>query len=139
MGRIKEYISTHTKKEVKDAVKADVKKHVGEHKVAYSCAATGVVVAIVTVLVMRGRPSFSVSVAPVIAPVFNNNNSSSVNLGGYAHKLVQCDETKEIWPTVTDAAKAAGVATSVMSRCLNGHKEHIYGNHYKIIGVGTLG
>jgi len=65
--------------------------------------------------------------------VFNN----TVNNGGHMHKIVQCIETGEIWEKVTDAAEAAGTTLSYMSRHINGHKADVFGNHYKIIGLGT--
>ena len=107
-----------------------IKEHVKKHQVVYSAVAGSVVTSTVFVLTR----SFVGSVN--IAPVFNNVGPQ-VNFGGPMTKLVQCLETGEIWATVTEAADAAGVTLSYMSRHLNGHKEHLYGKHYKILGMGV--
>jgi hypothetical protein len=73
-----------------------------------------------------------------IAPVFNNSNQQ-VNFGGHTTKLVKCLETGQVWEKVTEAANAAGVGISAMSKHLNGSHDHVNGLHYKIVGVGTTG
>jgi hypothetical protein len=78
-----------------------------------------------------------ITIAPVFRPVFNNSNM--VNNGGHMRKLVKCLETGEIWETVTESADQAGSSLSLMSRHLNGHKPDVYGKHYEIIGIGTIG
>lgn len=77
------------------------------------------------------------SISNVVAPIFNNNNSSNVDLGGYTHKIVKCFETGDIWETVKDAAESNDVDIVRMSRCINGHIPHINGFHYSVIGLGT--
>jgi hypothetical protein len=69
----------------------------------------------------------------------NNNNTVTnvVNMGGRVKKMVKCVDTGEIWEKVSDAAKAAGVKDSVMSRHVNGHSNDIKGMQYKIIGLST--
>jgi hypothetical protein len=57
MGRIKEYISTHTKQEIKETVTKDVKLHVEKHKMVYACVATG----IVSALIFRNKPTVNVT------------------------------------------------------------------------------
>lgn len=114
-----------------------VKLHLRTNKKLYitggSCLATGLL------LGGTGRVRIINNVTPVIAPVMNNIVNNTVNLGGHMTKLVKCLETGEVWETVTDAAKAAGVALPAMSRHLNEHTDHIKGLHYAIIGVGTAG
>ncbi len=78
-------------------------------------------------------------ISPVISPVFNNDNSSIVNFGGHMTKIVKCLETGEVWEKVTEAADAVNAPVSVMSKHLNGHKDHLDGLHYQIIGVSTAG
>lgn len=116
-----------------------VKKHLRDNRMTYlagvGCLATGY---------FLRRPSVQIS-APSIAPVFNNtpviapvmNNTQVNNFGGPLTKMVKCLETGEIWETVTDTAESAGVGIQKMSRHLNGHKDHVNGLHYKIIGLGT--
>lgn len=76
-----------------------------------------------------------------VAPVFNNDNSSVVNFGGYARKIVKCLENDDLMESVKAAAASAGVNPSIMSKHLNGRPgyEDIYGKHYEIIGLGTTG
>ena len=67
------------------------------------------------------------------------NHTEINNYYGHSTKIVKCLETGEIWETVTEAAEAAGVARTTMSKHLNGNQEHINGYHYEIIGQGTTG
>lgn len=73
--------------------------------------------------------------------VFGDNSTESTvnNYYGHSTKIVKCLETGEIWETVGEAARAAGVSQPVMSKHLNGHTDHVYNNHYEIIGQGTTG
>lgn len=116
------------------------REHIRANKNAYIAGSVGVVVGGVSVLITKGRTGDIVNtVAPVISPVFNNDNSSSVNFGGYATKCVKCLETGDVWETVKEAASDAGSDPSWMSKHLNGRTKHINGKHYKIVGVGTTG
>jgi hypothetical protein len=112
-----------------------VRAHVQRNKPTYIAGISGVAVGAVGVVLLNR--SGGVSIVNTIAPVFNNDNSSTVNFGGYMHKLVKCVETGEIWETVREAASAKGVYAPVMSKHLNGHTDHIKGLHFEIIGVGT--
>lgn len=114
-----------------------VKGHFKRHKNKYI---TGGVVALAgATCYYIGRRTGGVKTIPtinnIVSPVFNNNNN--VNMGGYSHKLVKCLETGQIWETVKDAAEAAGVSVPLMSKHVNGKCEHVKGNHYEIIGLGT--
>lgn len=117
---------------------AQVKQHVSDHKEAYI---TGVVCVAITATVMSRT-----QIINTVAPVFNNNNSpvaianATANAyGGYATKIVRCLDTNETYDTVKEAAEAAGVIPSTMSRHLNGHRDHIGNKQYAIIGQGTTG
>lgn len=124
------------------------KAHVEKYQLVYAAAGSSVI----TLVAVRtfGGPQVIVreaanlpavinnTVAPVIAPVMNNIGNQQTNtFGGPMTKMVKCLETGEIWETVTDAAEAAGTSLAYMSRHLNGHKDHLYDKHYKIIGLGT--
>jgi hypothetical protein len=121
-----------------------VKKHVEENKTTYlvgaGCLVTGILVGYGILnkppvqVINSVRPIFNNK--PVIAPVMNNQQ---VNFGGHMTKLVKCLETGEVWETVTEAAKSNDASLSLMSRHLNGAKPDVYGQHFKIIGVGTTG
>lgn len=114
------------------------KAHIQKHKVVYgtiSGVVTGIGLGILVGKSLRSAISVVNSVAPVISPVFNNDNSTT--FGGYLHKIVKCLETGDIYETVKDSADKAGVAVSKMSRHLNGHMDHVNGQHYEIIGLGV--
>jgi hypothetical protein len=118
-----------------------IKIHFKENKTVYLTSASCLAIGVTIGVLLKNRPQ--ITIAPVIAPVITaspvfNNNPNNVNFGGYAHKLVKCLETGEIWETVTETAKTAGVTASAMSRHLNGHKPHIDDFHYEIIGLGTV-
>jgi hypothetical protein len=121
-----------------------VTKHIEKHQLLYASGATGVLCILGTRTFARPTVITNVieQAAPIVAPVFNNHNvgnivNTTVNNGGPMHKIVQCIETGEIWEKVTDAANNAGVTLQKMSQHLNGHKDHVDGLHYKIIGLGT--
>lgn len=121
-----------------------VTKHIEKHQVLYASGATGVLCIFGTRTFAKPTVVNNIieQAAPVISPVFNNHNignvvNNVVNNGGHMHKIVQCLETGEIWEKVTDAAEASGTSLSYMSRHINGHKEDVFGKHYKIIGLGT--
>ena len=65
------------------------------------------------------------------------NNVTTVNMGGPMHKIVKNTSTGEVFESVTAAAESAGVSTSSMSKHINGHTDHIFGDEYEIIGIGT--
>jgi|KBSMisStaDraftv2_1062788.scaffolds.fasta_scaffold374656_1 hypothetical protein len=119
-------------------MKDRVKNHISEHKAEYWVGSI-VVVAGATYFVTRRVMTPQISAAPVfyntVAPTFNN----TVNLGGPMTKMVKRMSDGKMWETVTEAAKEAGCTLSKMSQHLNGHKEHVNGEIYKIVGVGTRG
>lgn len=114
-----------------------IKRHIKENKTTYLvggvCLGAGYFLRQPKVI----APVFNNT--PVIAPVMNNIGNQQINsFGGPMTKMVKCLETGEIWETVTDAAEDAGTSIAYMSRHLNGHKDHLYNKHYKIIGLGTI-
>ncbi len=126
-----------TVKEQVEAVKSGakyqaVKLHVKKNQKFYVGFGAGALV----ILVVR-RPS--VRIVNTVTPVFNNNNSNVVNLGGHMTKMVKRLSDGKMWETVTEAANEAGVSLSFMSRHLNGHEPDVYNEIYKIVGVGTTG
>ncbi len=113
-----------------------VATHLKENSTVYVGLGIGFVIGGVTVLVLKSRQTQNIVVSPVIAPVFNNRNY--VTLGGYAHKVVKCLETGEIWESVTAAADAVGTTLPTLSKVLTGHTEHFDGKHYSIIALGCV-
>lgn len=114
-----------------------IKNHFYENRNVYYGVVAGIVIGGVTVFIFKSRPQ--INIINTVAPVFNNDNSSTVNLGGYLTKIVKDNETGHITETVTDMAKYAGVSFAKMSRHLNGHTPDINGKVYSIIGLGTSG
>lgn len=110
---------------------SEVKTHLNRHRTIYiSAAVLGVGVCV------GMRMSKPTQIINTVAPVFNNDNSSAA-FGGYARKIVKCLETGQLWESVNDAAAAAGVSQSMMSKHLNGNKDHISNLHYQIIGLSS--
>jgi hypothetical protein len=105
-----------------------IKGHFRKNKKLY----IGIGIGVVITLAIRKPVVIS------IAPVFNNSNQQ-INFAGHMTKLVKCLETDDVWEKVTEAANAAGVGITAMSKHLNGHQDHVNGLHYKIVGVGTTG
>jgi len=116
------------------------KQHVQDNRNSYLAGAGGLTVGALGVLLLTRAP---MQINNTVTPVFNNmpvfNNSNTVNFGGYAHKIVKCIETGEIWEAVKDAAQTESVSISSMSKHLHGHTDHINGRHFEIIGLGTTG
>ena len=115
--------------------------HIKRHKTEYIVGSSVVVTAGVTFLLTRRFAIQSISVAPVFnnMPIFNNDNSSLVNFGGHTTKMVKRMSDGAMWEKVTEAAAENNAPLSLMSRHLNGHKPDVYGEIYKIVGVGTTG
>lgn len=116
-----------------------IQKHVQDNRNAYIAGGSGLAVGALGVLLLTRAPmQINNNVTPVIAPIFNNDNSSAVNFGGYASKIVQCIEHPErIWTSVTESALANGDSVHAMSRHLNDHTPDYNGLHYRIIGQTT--
>ena len=119
-----------------------IKTHIMDNKRIYVVGVSSLTLGILIGAACKNRPINIVNtVAPsfnnTVAPIMNNSSSSTVDLGGYARKLVRCNETGFIWESVKDAAEAMGVSSAMMSRHLNGAREHISDKTFSIIGLGT--
>ena len=129
---------------------ARVKQHLLDNKTSYligaGCLVTGYLIRkpqIITVI------SEAPSIAPVFnnLPVFNNDNSSTVNFGGYATKIVQRMSDSKIWGKAGDAAYEIAeehnipyeYARQLLSKHTNGHLPDVFGEVYRTIGQGTTG
>ena len=66
------------------------------------------------------------------------NNVTNVNMGGHATKIVKRLSDGELFPTVGEAAKEAGVDKTVMSKHINGHSNDVNGEKYTIYGLGVV-
>ncbi len=113
-----------------------IRDHIQEHKVVYIASGASFAIGGLSMLVLKSKSTQIINtVAPVISPIFNNINQ--VTLGGYAHKVVKCLETGQIWESVKDAADALGTTPSTLSKVLNGHTADFAGKHYTIIALGS--
>lgn len=78
------------------------------------------------------------NVVAVNSPITIDQTTNVINnFGGHMVKFVKCVESGEIFGSVTEAAEAAGVSHSAMSKHINGHTDHIFGKEYQIVGLGT--
>ena len=108
-----------------------IKTHLKAHRTEYICVGS-LVAGIVIGKVVFGKATITNTVSPSFV-----NTVSQVTNGGYMHKIVKCLETGQMWETVKDAAEAMGVSPSMMSRHINGHRDHISDLHFSIVGLGS--
>lgn len=117
-----------------------IQQHVQNNRNAYIAGGSGLAVGALGVLILTRAPmQITNNVAPVIAPVFNNDNSSAVNFAGHMTKIVQRESDLKTWPKVTEAAKEIGCSVPMLSKNLHDRSPHLYGENYRIIGIGTTG
>jgi hypothetical protein len=142
--------------EKKQTVGQKVKGHFKKHKTKYIVGAS--VVAIGGVSFYIGRKyqeritSISMDVINEVSPTnvaigkdinienktdITNNVTNTINMGGYTTKFVKRLSDGVIYETVGDAAKAAGVHKTIMSKHINGHSNDVNGEIYEIVGLGT--
>lgn len=132
-----------------------VKNHVIEHKDVYivggTCIAVGIVIGRSTsndtyitnnnYLTVEGDAKAPIALDSdfdTYSPIVNNSTTiNQVALGGHQTKIVKCEETGELFASATDAAEQAGVTLHAMSRHINGHRDNIEGNHYRIVALST--
>ena len=130
-----------------------IKKHFEKHKVLYSCAATGIVVAGLTTFIMRGSHAKLVAgmdwpeKAPVDSLLFlsgksvfgsvTNNPVTTIHKGikGNPGFVTRCIETGELFATQGDAARAFDIPEEFISKHLNHGKELIENLHFERVGV----
>lgn len=114
--------------EPKKSLTDKVKNHMTNHKESYIALAVGIIIGSLN----------RIQIVNTVAPVFNNDNSSNAaSFGGHSHKIVRCNETGQLWETVTEAAIAAGVSQPTMSKQVNGKSAHIDHKTYSIVGLGS--
>jgi len=122
------------------------KDHFRKYKVVYSCAATGVVVAGITALIMKGRHARMQSVPDGLARVTmrpflfcsnGNNIVSTVERNGRGHPgyIVQSLETGARFPTQAETARAFNVSPSLLSSHLNGRFDNVNGLHFERVSL----
>jgi len=123
-----------------------VKQHLREHKITYSCVATGVVVAGITVLIMRGRHAGvgdaasdgleKVTVRPL--SILSNKQTvvTVIQREGRGHPgyIIRCLETGDFFLSQGEAATNFGIHKTVMSRHLNGILDNAGGYHFERLG-----
>ena len=68
---------------------------------------------------------------------FGNGNVAINGLTGHQCKIIENLTTGDIYRSVGEAAKAAGVQPYNMSKHLNGHTGAINGEVYSILGLTT--
>ena len=140
----------------KETVGQKVKGHFKKHRGKYITGATVVVVGGVCFYIGRKYQERSTSVSmdvvdnvrptnvaigkdiEIDARTKITNNVTNINMGGYTTKMVKRLSDGMIYETVGDAAKAAGVNKTVMSKHINGKSNDVNGESYKIIGLGTV-
>jgi len=130
-------------------MKDKIKTHVKKYKTVYCCAATGIVVAGITGVIMRGRyagvlrvPDGPVRVTVRPFSFFSkqmNDVTTVIHRGGTGSPsfVVECIETGEGWLSQHGAALAKGVSDAVMSGHLTGKLPDVNGLHYRRIGIAT--
>jgi hypothetical protein len=121
-----------------------IKQHIKDNQIAI--VGLGIVIVSVFSAVKRGPQIHNAPVFNnIIAPVFNNNNSSMVNFGGPMYKIVKDIDTGQIWEKMKyladEIAKEHDIkpesAMAMVSKQVNGHSDHLYGHRYAIVGMGN--
>lgn len=130
------------------------KQHVEKYQVVY--AAVGGSFATLLVVRTFGKPQIIMKeAAPILAPVFNNNNmpvmknvvENTVNNAGYCAKIVEEVGTDKMWPKAKvlaeQLAEEYGVpfqtARRRLSANINGHEAHAFGRQFRTVGIRTTG
>lgn len=128
-----------------------VKKHIQDHKVAYSCAVTGVMVAGITVVIMRSNivrgamGDSGVRGAPTNTASFTFRNKQTINVTtvldregrGHPGWPVRNIETKRIFFSQREAADTFDISYSALSGHLNGKFSDVDGLHFERISLGV--
>jgi hypothetical protein len=133
-----------------------IKDHIDRHRVAYSCVATGIVVAGFTAIIMKGRyeaaitgaygletADTSVTIRPFFLNFFAKQDStisSTVHRGGTGSPsyIIECDEIPNVaWLSQRAASIETGIQESKISAHLNGKFPDADGFHFRRIGVAV--
>lgn len=122
-----------------------IKSHIKENKEVYISVGVGVLLAGITVLIVRGRhagvlrvPDGSdvITVRPLSFNFGGKNNGSPVIVihnGNVGHPgfITKCLETGEIFQSQKSAAKTLGISPSILSSHLNGQIDNADGLHFE--------
>lgn len=126
-----------------------VKEHIKEHKLAYSCAATGFAVAGITFLITRGISSQhigrgtsvtanrGISVVADRSVVTSNVSFISSRRQGAPSWVVRCKETGQIFTSQRSTALEMGLSESELSKHLNGLLDHVRGFTFERICIAA--
>jgi len=133
--------------------KEDVKDHFDRNKTRYCCLVTGVVVAGITVIIMKGRyeatrgetyglktADTSVAMRPFLFFAKDNTIASTVHRGssGPPSYIIVCDELPNVsWLSQRSAAIDTGVSETILSKHLSGKLPDVDGLHFRRIGVAV--
>jgi hypothetical protein len=122
-----------------------IKNHIEEHKLAYSCVATGIVVATFTSIIMRSvasrqsiRGGISVPAQGGISVlgknnVLNNVSYISSNRTGPPSWVIRCLETGDLFTSQKSAALELEIPASEISKHLNGMMDNVRGYTFERI------
>jgi hypothetical protein len=121
-----------------------VKQHIIDHKVAYTCAATAIVTAGITFIIMRSVASQHTDRGNAVVAkdgiavlgkkvVMDNVSYISANRQGSPAWVVRCIETGDIFTSQLSAAREMGLSAPDLSQHLNGRKGHVQGYHFERI------
>jgi hypothetical protein len=130
-----------------------IKQHIKEHKVVYSIGITAIVTAGITLVIMRsnglqGGPYVEgLRGGPENIASFNFRNSQTINVTtvidrdgrGHPGWPVRNLETKHIFLSQKEAAKAFDIPQSLMSGHINGKFPDIDGLHFERVNLVPQG
>lgn len=122
----------------------NIKEHFKKHRTIYLCTATGVVVAGITCVIMRGVASRHIEDGCTVlakggytvlgkSVVTNNVSYISSNRQGPPSWVVRCIETGNIFASQKSAAIEMGIDPSNLSKHLNGIFNNADGYHFERI------
>lgn len=121
-----------------------IKEHISNHKVAYSCGLTGIIVAGFTCVIMRNVASRHIQDGCTVlakggftvlgkSVVTNDVSYISANRQGPPSWVVRCIETGAIFSSQSSAALEMGIDASNLSKHLNGIFENADSYHFERI------
>ena len=136
---------------MKERIEA-IKDHIDRHRVAYSCVITGIVVAGITSVIVRGRyeaaqrGAYGLETADTSVTMRSllffskqdNTVNTTVHRGGTGAPsyIVQCDEIPNVaWLSQRSASIDTGVSQSILSKHLSGKLPDAEGLHFNRVGV----
>ena len=129
-----------------------IKKHWEEHKTAYLCGASAVVVAGITVLIMRGRyegfrkepyglqtADTVVTMRPLSFLSKQDNVVKVINKYGIGRPgyLIHSLDTNEYFSSQREAASVFGISESLLSKHLSGKLENAEGYNFERLHLAS--